>query len=251
MLDERNCYAMITTRWKVKENWVRLLAELVIIAVGVGIALTVDNWNETRKERIAEREYLRGIAADLEESALGLERASDAAVENRAALERLISIANGAPPPPAQDMAIDLVRATYLRLPRLTIITFEELVSTGSLRILRGARFKRTLAKLLGEFRARSQWYENYRRIEYTTEIALRGLVPIEVRTEGGAALERPDVMARFDTEAVAAALRNDREIIAILEDSVWTQARVVGLAEDLLLRIDELRTMLAETDLD
>jgi DNA repair protein RadC len=45
--------------------------------------------------------------------------------------------------------------------------------------------------------------------------------------------------------------LRNDSEIIAILEDSVWTQARVVGLAEDLLLRIDELRTMLAETDLD
>lgn len=148
-------------------------------------------------------------------------------------------------------MAIDLVLATYLSLPRLTIVTFEELVSTGSLRILRDAQFKRALAKLLGEFRARSQWYENYRRIEYTTEIALRGLAPIEVRTEGRAALERPDVMARFDTEAVAAALRNDREIIAILEDSVWTQARVVSLAEDLLLRIDELRTMLAEMDLD
>jgi uncharacterized membrane protein len=242
---------MIRTRWKVKENWRRLLAELVIIAVGVGVALTVDNWNETRKERIAEREYLRGIAADLEETAFGLERASDAAVENRAALERLIGVANGGAPPAARDMAIDLVLATYLSLPRLTIVTFEELVSTGSLRILRDAQFKRALAKLLGEFRARSQWYENYRRIEYTTEIALRGLAPIEVRTEGRAALERPDVMARFDTEAVAAALRNDREIIAILEDSVWTQARVVSLAEDLLLRIDELRTMLAEMDLD
>lgn len=242
---------MISTRWKVKEDWRRLLAELVIIAVGVGVALTVDNWNEARKELIAEREYLRGIGADLEESAIGLEQTRDAAVRNRAALERLIGIANGAPPPPAGDMAMDLVLATYLGLPRLTTITFEELVSTGSLRILRDAQFKRTLATLLEEFRARSQWYENYRRIEYTTEIALRGLAPIEVRTEGPAALERPDVIARFDTEAVAAALRNDEEIRPILEDSIWTQARVVGLTDDLLRRIDELQAMLAEMDLD
>jgi hypothetical protein len=34
---------MMSTRWKVQENWRRLLAELVIVAVGVGRALTVDN----------------------------------------------------------------------------------------------------------------------------------------------------------------------------------------------------------------
>lgn len=251
MPDERNFYIMTNTRWKVKENWRRLLAELVIIAVGVGLALAVDNWNEARKERIAERVYLRGIAADLEESVFGLKRVRDAAVNNRAALERLISVANGAPTPPAGEFARDLVFATYLGLPRLTIITFEELVSTGSLSILRDAQFKRTLAKLLEEYRQRSQWYENYRRIEYTTEIALRGLAPIEVRTGGGAAIERPEVLARFDTEAAAAALRNIEEITPILEDSVWTQARVVSMAEDLLQRIGELQAMLANMDLD
>jgi hypothetical protein len=57
---------LITSRWKIKENWRRLLAELVIVAVGVGVALAVDNWNETRKELAAEREYLLGIAADLQ-----------------------------------------------------------------------------------------------------------------------------------------------------------------------------------------
>ena len=242
---------MINTRWKVKENWRRLLAELVIIAVGVGLALTVDNWNEARKERIAEREYLRGIAADLEDSVVSLKRSRDAAISNRAALERLTSVANGAPTPPAQELARDLVLATFLGLPRLTITTFEELVSTGSLGILRDAQFKRTLAKLLEEYRYRSQWYENYRRIEYTTEIALRGLAPIEIRTGGGRALESPEVLARFDAEAVAATLRKIEGIRPILEDSIWTQARVVGLTEDLLQRIDELQAMLADMDLD
>jgi hypothetical protein len=242
---------MISTRWKITENWRRLLAELVIIAVGVGLALTMDNWNEARKERIAEREYLRGIAADLEESVVGLKRSRDAANYNRAALESLIAIANGAPIPPPREFTRDLVLATYLGLPRLKTTTFEELVSSGSLGILRDAQFKRTLAMLLEEYQYRSQWNDNYRRIEYTTEIALRGLVPIEFRTEGAAALENPEALARFDAEAVAATLRSNEEITPILEDSIWTQVRVVSVTEDLLQRIDELRAMLAEMDLD
>lgn len=232
------------------DNWRRLLAELVIVAVGVGVALAVDNWNEVRKERIAERDYLRGIAADLEDSASALERTREAALENRAALERLIAVAEGAPPPPPGGFAVDLVLATYLGLPRMTTITFEELVSTGSLRLLEDAAFKRSLAKMLEQFKEGSQWYDNYRRIEYTTEIALRGLAPIEVRTEGGAALERPEVLAQFDSEAVAAALRADEDLVAILEDSIWTQARAERLANGLLEQTRELQSMLADMDL-
>ena len=242
---------MISTRWKLKENWRLLLAELVIIAVGVGVALAVDNWNETRKERVAERDYLRGIAADLEASAQGLEQTRNAAIENRAALEQLISIAHGAPPPPDPELAVTLVRATYLGLPRLTTITFEELVSTGSLRILRNTRFKRSLAELLEGFRQHSQWFDNYRRIEYNTEIALRGLAPIEVRTEGFGAVERPEVMARFDSEAVVRALRSNEDIVPILEDSVWTQARAVRTADILLQHIAAQRAMLVEMGVD
>lgn len=238
---------MIRRRWKLKENWRRLLAELVIVAVGVGVALAVDNWNEVRKERIAERDYLRGIAADLEDSATALERTREAATENRAALERLIAVAEGAPPPPPRDLATDLVLATYLGLPRLTTITFEELVSTGSLRLLEDAAFKRALAKMLQYFDQGSQWYDNYRRIEYTTEIALRGLAPVELRTEGRAALERPEVLAAFDAQAVVTALRANEELVAILEDSIWTQARAERLANDLLEQIGELQAMLAD----
>ena len=242
---------MIMNRWRASENWRHLLAELVVIAVGVGLALTVDNWNELRKERIAEREYLRGIATDLEEAAVSLQSSRDSAINNRAALERLIDIADGAPTPPAPELAQDLILATFLSLPRLQITTVDELVSTGSLNIIRDTEFKRALANLLARYRDRSQWYENYRRIEYTTEIALRGLAPIEARTEGPEALERPEVLARFDAEEVAAALQSNDDIRPILEDSVWTQARVVGVAEDLLHAIAELQEMLAQMELD
>ena len=238
---------MITSRWKIKENWRRLLAELVTVAVGVGVALAVDNWNETRKEHAAERDYLRGIAADLEASARGLERSRSAAIRNRAALEQLIAIANGAAPPPDRELALNIVRATYLDLPRLTNITFEELVSTGSLRILRNTRFKRAMAESLEVFQQQSQWFENYRRIEYSTEDALRGLVPIEIRADGFDAADRPDVMARFDAEAVVDALRADSDLVPILEDSVWTQSRAFRMADLMLENIARQQAMLLE----
>lgn len=83
---------MIREHWKIGENWRRLLAELIVVAVGVMVALAVDNWNEVRKERIVEREYLAGIAADLESSAVWLERTREAALRNQAALRRLIFV---------------------------------------------------------------------------------------------------------------------------------------------------------------
>lgn len=242
---------MIRGGWKLTENWRRLLAELVVIAVGVGIALAVDNWNEARKERIAEREYLRGIATDLEASAQALAQTLEAARENRAAIERLIAIAEGAPPESKRQLATDLVLATYLGLPRMTTITFEELVSTGSLRLLRDAEFKRALAEALEAFRYGTQWYDNYRRIEYITEEALRGLAPIELRTEGPAALERPEVIAGFDAEAVVVALRADEDLVPKLEDSVWTQMRAVMLADQQLRRIAALLSMLEDMDVE
>lgn len=242
---------MITSRWKIKENWRQLLTELVIVAVGVGVALAVDNWNERRKEHITEHEYLQGITADLQASAQSLESTRNAAIENRAALEQLIAIANGSSPPPDRELAVSLVRATYLDLPRLTTITFEELVSTGSLRILRNSQFKRALAESLEVFRHQSQWYDNYRRIEYNTENALRGLAPIEVRTEGFDAVERPEIMARFDSETVVRALRSTKDIVPILEDSVWTQARALRTADIMLYHIASLQDMLDEMEID
>jgi hypothetical protein len=164
---------------------------------------------------------------------------------------QLIAIANGSSPPPDRELAINLVRATYLDLPRLTTITFEELVSTGSLRILQNTQFKRALAESLQVFRHQSQWYDNYRRIEYNTENVLRGLAPIEVRTEGFDAVERPEVMARFDSEAVVRAIRNTKDIVPILEDSVWTQARAFRTADILLQNIAALQAMLIEMGID
>lgn len=46
-------------------------------------ALAVDDWNDEREDHIAEREYLNGIATDLQSIADGLIKTREAAVENQ------------------------------------------------------------------------------------------------------------------------------------------------------------------------
>ena len=41
------------------------VGEILLVMVGILLALQVNNWNEWRKDRIKEKEYLREILEDL------------------------------------------------------------------------------------------------------------------------------------------------------------------------------------------
>jgi hypothetical protein len=235
---------MIPQTWKIRQHWRRLLAEFLVIAIGVMAALAVDNWNDARKDRIAEREYLAGIAADLRTTAEDLARSRTAATDNQAALQLLIGVVEGGEPPAAEQLVEALIRSTYLGLPRVSEITFQELVSTGSLRLISDTEFKRRLAEYYREFEYLSQWYPEYRRKEAATETLLRGLLPLHARLEmNEAGMAR--AAAEFDVPAVVASLRSRPDAVAILEDSVWTQFRVIRSCGRLLETARELQAML------
>lgn len=235
---------MLNKRWRIKEHWRRLLAEFFVIAVGVLTAMAVDNWNDTRRERVLEAEYLVGIAADLEATRRYLQFSLEAAQENQAALYALIAIAQGDPPPSAARLTEDLIRATYLGLPRASSITLDELISTGSLRLIRDQAFKRRLAEFYQRIEWSQQFYPEYRRKEAATEAALHGMLLLEARLDLRNIATLPGLV---DVERVTDTLRSRAsDFIPVFEDSVWTQARVMLGANDALEQLDELLAMLA-----
>lgn len=235
--------ALLPTRWRLQEHWRRLLAEFVIIAVGVGVALAVDNWNDVRKERLLEAEYLAGIAEDLALTSLLLRDTIEKAAVNDAALRSVIAVAKGAPPPPDAQFTLELIYSTFLGLPSVYSVTMDELVSTGSLRLIRDRELKRKLAEFYQVYEWGAQFYPEYRRKEAATEAALRGLLPLEARLDLRVIADHPDPI---DAEAVAVELRRRPDLVAVLEDSIWTQMRVQFGANELLSAIDELKAMLA-----
>jgi len=238
---------MIGKTWLIKEHWRRLLAEFFIIVVGVLAAMAVNNWNDARKDRQTEAEYLAGIAADLAATEASLQRTMEAAKKNQAALRQVIAVAKGADPPPPADLTWDLIRSTYLGLPQVSRITFDEIVSTGSLRLIRDHALKRRLAEFYEQFDFSSQFYPEYRRKEAATELVLRGLLPLEARLDNR---RIPDIPNVIDVDAVTAELRSRKDLVPILEDMVWTQMRAILGAETQLKLIDELQAMLPAEDL-
>jgi hypothetical protein len=206
----------------------RAVLEFLVIALGVFAGLAADNWNEARRERALEREYLGGIALDLREDIEEVERIEASAAQLEGAVLRVIEgIRTGQSQwSTPEEMARDLVFCTYLGLPRLSSITWDELRGTGSLRLLRDTGFKRRLADYYRRFDYHGQFHAEYRRKEAAVEEALLGFLPLEVRNQ----MSDADRVTHADIDIQAALLRMQQApgLLERLEDIAWVQHRVV-----------------------
>jgi hypothetical protein len=131
----------------------RLLAEFLIVALGVMAALAADNRNDSRKERGIERSFLDGIALDMEQNVANIDRAIDQAERNKTALRSVIrGLETGVSQWPSPD---DFVR---------------------------DLAFKRRLAEYYAKFEYHSQFHGECRRKEAAVEEALLGFLPLRER---------------------------------------------------------------------
>ncbi len=150
------------------QNWFAVAVDFVIVVFGVFLGLQVNNWNEARADRLAEREIITAIADDIrrEREELGVGRES-ALMSIRAANAALI--AAGEPPTVAvqfpnsnvglldyrsldvsgsvlEPLDKDVSAWTWITaryFPSASSAAFDSLVSTGRLGIIRNVELVR------------------------------------------------------------------------------------------------------------
>jgi hypothetical protein len=206
----------------------RAVLEFLVIALGVFAGLAADNWNEARRERGLEREYLAGIAQDLRGNIEEVTRVEQGAARMEASVLRVIAgIRSGQSQWPTPEAMIeDVVYCTYMGLPSLSAVTWDELRGTGSLRLLRDTAFKRRLADYYRRFDYHSQFHAEYRRKEAAVEEALLGFLPLEARNQMS---DRDTVEhAGVDVEDWLRRMQQVPGLVERLEDVAWVQHRVV-----------------------
>ena len=129
--------------------------DFVIVVVGASIGRQVANWNDERKEFAVEELYLERLSNDLESSISDFEAALDFADESRVTLQTFIKLLHS-PTIPDEDLLRaaeeHFTKGVFLASFDPTTTTFDDLRSTGNLRVLRNAELRDTLVELYAEF---------------------------------------------------------------------------------------------------
>jgi len=132
-----------------EENWLALFLELTIVIVGILLAFQVDRVYEGWKDRQLEGRYLERLAADLARDTAEITTVV-ARTEKRLSQLQLLTDAI-ADPRVAGDRPSDFVltieQVTWRSVPTITTHTYDELLSTGRMALVRSEGLRSGLAE--------------------------------------------------------------------------------------------------------
>jgi hypothetical protein len=204
----------------------RAVVELFIIAVGVLIALGVDNWNEDRREASRESSHLQGILTDLRSDSMNLETRRETAIRGLEVADRLMDLRRnlGATALP-DSLAIWFFRAAYVDNFQVMDHSYREILGAGGLSLIRNEALRRQVTGYYRDMESAEFFTEYYKGEEtaywdlLASRLATDDFLAIS-QTERGPGQLRPD--------RLLARLRSDDEIAnAILMNRHWTSLRL------------------------
>lgn len=132
-----------------RQHWSTLFIELVILVVGVFVGLQVDDWNQARKDRVDEHEYLERLHADMMLAGELTSRLRNRMIERRELIKSAGDVLFGHVERNtlSSEECAALAASNIFTSIAPQIAAFDELVSTGRLGIIRDAEL---LSALIG-----------------------------------------------------------------------------------------------------
>jgi hypothetical protein len=159
-----------------KGGW--LVAEFVVIVLGVLVALAVDSWREGRQDEVLLESYRTRLAAEFEANRRILESVKIHSTNDAAATDSLIPFfERNERPGGAARVAANAYNASRRTGVSPVTATYDDLVSTGNLRLF-DARLRTGLVSTYGRLDGLDapHWFGRSFRM------AVRGVLPIELQ---------------------------------------------------------------------
>ena len=129
------------------------IGEIVLVVIGILIALQANNWNESRKERGVEQEYLNRLQTDLQKDHDMLLFSKELAEER---FHQLDILGNAIAYPDSlfnnrNDIIESIEKVTWRSYLSLSRIVFNELQTTGNMTLIESKELREQLATYYGE----------------------------------------------------------------------------------------------------
>ena len=217
-----------------EQNWFAVAIDLLILVAGVFLGIQAANWNESRRERVEERRYYAQILDDLRTDQQTLQLTLRLAAKYDVAAENTLqAIRSGIPPNSTPGrFAIDIHQAGWLNIPRPSRRTYDELISTGNLGLLRSEAAKAAIADYYSNFDSLRQWDQLLRSQQDRYWEATSVVLPRPVLRD--AVRLREPTLTAAEADRILTALRKRDGIDDMLVSMAAHQERVRRDSEEL-----------------
>jgi len=150
------------------QDWFAVLIDIVVVVVGLFLAFQADRIWEEQREKQQEAEYIQRLISDLQSDIPSIEYSIQLADLRLGFIELLMTVSDE-PQKALEYPAVFLVavnQAAFTYTPQLTSHTFEDLRSTGNMRLILDQEVKALLYKYYGFYTEQLQ----YRPLQFLTE---------------------------------------------------------------------------------
>ncbi len=133
-----------------KQNWFVVFIEVLVLVIGIFIGLQVDDWNQARKNKIDEQQFLQRLHKDV----LLAEELSNRVRDRR--LDRLQTIMDAGDvlfdrigrDQLTEDECISIASASFFNINASSLSSMNELMGTGRMEIIQDAELRTELVRL-------------------------------------------------------------------------------------------------------
>lgn len=225
-----------------KQEWTAIAIDFLIVVAGILLAFQITSWNEARRDRSLEREYLERLHADIENT---LDSRGSAAQwdETRLAQQALVLNALRSGVLREEDRGAfntGLAWFGFVSGPEVQWATVDELRSTGAMNLISDVALRGAILDFDADLQRRQGITGNFMESVYAFRAQIGGRY--EVVNFAG---ERDDVALKYDFDALAAdpAFLNTLSQIDMLSRFRLDMNRTV-LADLAVLRDDIARAL-------
>ncbi len=165
---------------QLRKYLVYAVGEILLVMIGILLALQVNNWNEGKKNRALESEYLQRIAVDLKITEQSVDDKLKHWQTSAEATDFLLaSLADPSLEVSSIHLAIALRRMAAIQLPASINTTYNDLQSTGNIRLLRDRTVREGIAQLYEvDLQGGRPFLEN--RIDFRARRIAYRLIPVK-----------------------------------------------------------------------
>jgi len=151
-----------------QHDWSAVVVEILVVIVGLMLAFQLDRWWEARGERVQEAEYVQRLIGDIEGDIPDIEYGIQLAEVRLAMADLLMAVSVDTEVALTRPMEFlsSVSQAAYTYTPILASHTFDDLSSTGNMRLLLNLEIKDSLYDYYGYDENQLQ----YRPLQFMTE---------------------------------------------------------------------------------